>query len=226
MIFIVMNYVHNCHTIGFGCGDQESEHEEDDLLPSTGDDVKQEKELQHEALVNDSDQEVENIVEGSEDHQRQAAEEAHDKGYRGYSRNKMNNTEIMHGSGTTIQQFGKTEQVGSTSGYSSNNANIEEEDNDQMHGGVYKVAWPMRSDRKEGDDIVDQQVLAMSANEIAQHLLVMKMIERLATLEGHHNVVFAERNDGAMQQLSKAEDIDSGDSVGSRRKSNRMEVSS
>jgi len=72
--------------------------------------------------------------------------------------------------------------------------------------GSIRVNSPVHFDRSDVDKVVKEHVLAMSETDIAQHLLVMKMMQRLAALEGRHIVAF-DNDDASMHERTLVEEV-------------------
>jgi len=146
-----------------------------------------------------------------------------DKGYGGYSRSHRKSNDVMHGSEAKVEVFVEGNQVSAASDSSANDTVAEQEEKVQSHRQNDVVS---RSERfYKGDDMVKQQVLAMSADDIAEHPLVMKMMQRLAALEGRDSVTGEQSDDACMRQKSYARGVGKDDNGRGHNNSKEVEVS-
>ena len=139
-------------------------------------------------------------------------EMARDKGCGGYQRERKSD-HVMHGSEGPVLLYVEGKQHSGRSGSSGDNEFAEDEDNADMHAVGDRMLMPMRPRRKEGQDVGTAHVLAMTDDEVAQHPLVMRLMQRLSAVEGRGSIDLVDRNGPAMQDMSAARGV-GGDEVG------------
>ena len=95
-----------------------------------------------------------------------------------------------------------------------------------MQGGRTTESQPRRSGKNIVDEVVRDQVFAMSLDDIAQHPLILKMMQRLATLEGRESIVPVHNDKAIMHEMSvEGESSENRDARG-QSESQQMQVSS